>query len=91
MKESQEQSSSQDNETEVQLNQENIANALNDSSSENKPQDGTLIQTIPLLENVRIENGNTAGCQTNSQATISHCNKNSALSNSKSHTLNNIR
>ena len=89
LRESQEQSDSQGHVEEALLNQEERNETLNDSSSDKK--NGNAIQTIPLLENVQIENSNVAACQTDSQLNVSHRNENSALPHSNSHTLNNIR
>ena len=89
LKESQEQSDSQGHVEEALLDQEGKNETLNDSSSDKK--NGNAIQTIPLLENVQIENSNVAACQTETQFNVSQRHDISALPHSNSHTFNNIR
>ena len=89
LKESQEQGvGSQDNVEEVtNTKMEN----LTDSSSENKTVNGNLIQTIPLLENVQIENSSATPPQAFAQLDASYSNENTILPHTKTHKLSNIR
>ena len=92
LKESQEQGvGSQDDVEEVTINPNTKMENLTDSSSENKTINGNLIQTIPLLENVQIENSSTTPAQAFTHLDASHRNENISLPHTKTHKLSNIR
>ena len=92
MKESQEQGvGSQDNVEEVTINPNTKMENLTDSSSDNKTINGNLIQTIPLLENVQIENSSTTPPQAFAQLDASYRNENTILPHTKTNKLSNIR
>ena len=92
LKESQEQGvGSQDNVEEVMINPNTKMENLTDSSSDNKAINGNLIQTIPLLENVQIENSSATTPQTFSQPDVHYRNENITLPHTKTHKLSNIR
>ena len=82
---------SQDNVEEVLIERVNGMETLTDNSSDNKAMNGNLIQTIPLLENIKMERNNGAVCQSDVQLNVPKRNEKIVLPRANSHMLNNIR
>lgn len=92
MRESQEPGNeSQDNAEDVLIEREDRMETLTDNSSDNKAMNGNLIQTIPLLENVKIESNTGAACQSDVQLNVPKRNENVSHPRQSNHKLNNIR